>query len=140
MGFPFAWVCDLLEDLEKLASAPLLPNILKRQINDKTVQWLRNHCRRLNAHDTDADIVIQMFKPETYKYHGLATRDLEQIIARALSLPRKHIKTLQEWRQEPPKGDLALCVEKVLEEVSRCTQEAPVQLHGNSFSKIRPDF
>lgn len=120
MGFPFAWVCDLLEELEKLASVPLLPNIFKKRMNDKTVQWLRNHCNRLNAHDTDADTVILSFKPETRadRDYGLDSRSLEQIIARALDLPRKHIKTLQMWRQQPTRSDLSLCVEKVLEDVS----------------------
>lgn len=120
MGFPFAWVCDLLEDLGKLACAPLLENIKKKQTNDKIVAWLRSHCNRLNAHDTDADAVILTFKPETKtdRDYGLDARSLEQIIARALNLPRKHVRTLQMWRQGPVRGDLALCVEKVLEDMN----------------------
>lgn len=122
MGFPFAWVCDLLEELEKLVvrDAPLLPDLLKKQTNDKIISWLRNHCARLNAHDTDADVVILTFRPETRsdREYGLDARSLEQIVARVLSLPRKHVETLQLWRRGPIKGDLSLLVEKVLEDVS----------------------
>jgi hypothetical protein len=122
MGFPFAWVCDLLDELEKLMvrSAPLLPRILKTEVNAKTISWLQSHRQRLDANNTDADVVILAFRLETRadRDYGLDSRSLEQVIARVSNLPKKHAQELQRWRHVPPAEDLPACVERVLENVN----------------------
>jgi hypothetical protein len=43
---------------------------------------------------------------------------LEQVIARVLNLPKKQLQDLRRWRHEPIAGDLAACVERVLESMA----------------------
>lgn len=121
MPFAFAYVCDLLDQLEKLVnrSPPLLRKDLQERANAKTIEWLKRHRSRLNAQNVDDKAVMEIFWPQrrTGRHYGLDAQNLEQIIARLLNLPKKHTETLQEWRHEGARIKLPECVEKVLDSV-----------------------
>jgi hypothetical protein len=119
MPFPFVYLCDLLNDLERpyLRNTPLLPKDLTKYTKDKVIYWLRLHRDRLNAFSTDSQAVMSMLQPEnqTDRVYGLDSGSLELVIARALCLPRQHYQELQKWKTEPLGGDLAACVNRVME-------------------------
>jgi hypothetical protein len=119
MPFPFVYVCDLLEDLARLSNreSPLLPKVFHHATTETTLKWLKLHRSRLDAAATDDDAVILTLQPEKRTdrvYEGLDSFGLEQVIARVLNLPKRHFQDLQRWRHEPAKGDLATCVERVV--------------------------
>lgn len=122
MPFPFVYVCDLLEDLEHLSrrDTPLLPKDLDYRTTEITLRWLKHHRNLLDATSTDDDAVILTFQPEKRvdRVYGLDTLALEQVIARVLNLPKQHYQDLKQWRHEPPSGDLASCVERVMENMA----------------------
>lgn len=115
-------MCDLLDELERLSrrSPPLLQKDLKSKTNDKTIEWLRRHQKRLNHQNVDGYAIMEMFRPQERhdRHYGIDAQSLEQIISRVLNLPKKHMQALQEWRVEGTNVKLSACVEKVLEDVS----------------------
>src|SRR3954467_10998007 len=119
MPFPFVYVCDLLEDLAHIVNRdpPFLPKDANHKSTETTIRWLKLHRSRLDAHATDADTVILTLQPEkrTDRVYGLDVFALEQVVARVLNLPKRHHQDLRRWRSEPAKGDLATCVEQVME-------------------------
>lgn len=122
MPFPFVYVCDLLDDLSHLVNreTPLLPKDVDHKTNETTLRWLKLHRSRLDAAATDDHTVILTLQPgkRTDRVYGLDVCGLEQVVARVLNLPRLHHRDLQTWRREPAKGDLASCVERVMENMA----------------------
>jgi hypothetical protein len=122
MPFPFVYVCDLLEDLGRLYDrvVPLLPKDLDHRTTEITLRWLKRHRDLLDTAATDDDCVILTLQPEkrTDRVYGLDAFSLEQIVARVLNLPKQHCKDLQAWRNEPVQGDLASCVERVMQNMA----------------------
>lgn len=118
--FPFLYVCDLLEDLWGLHD-PNRPQLLSREkakkTSEKFIEWLKSHRDGLNACNKEDDPVSRMLRPESSmdRVNGMNAEKLERIIARVLRLPWKQVVELQKWRCGPPHGDLAACVEKVVE-------------------------
>jgi hypothetical protein len=137
MPFPFIYLCDLLNDLERphVSRYPMLPKDLANYTKDKVIRWLRLHRDRLNAFSTDSTAVMAMLQPEnqTDRVYGLDSRSLELVIARALQLPRPHYLDLQRWKTEPAQGDLGACVKRVMENMDTVSYETfiiftPLQL------------
>jgi hypothetical protein len=122
MPFPFVYVCDLLEDLANLYNRviPLLPKDLDHRTTEITLRWLKHHRNLLDAAATDDDCVILTLQPEKRadRVYGLDAFALEQIVARVLNLPKQHYQDLQRWRHGPAEGDLASCVERVMENMA----------------------
>jgi hypothetical protein len=123
MPFPFVYVCDLLDDLARLATreSPLLPKVFEQTTTETTLRWLKLHRSRLDAAATDDHAVLSTLQPEKTSdrvYDGLDVFGLEQVVARILNLPKQFHRDLQRWRHEPAKGDLATCVERVMESMA----------------------
>jgi hypothetical protein len=122
MPFPFVYVCDLLEDLACLVARdlPLLPKDLDHKTTETTIRWFKLHRSRLDAAATDDDAVLLTLTPDrrSDRIYGLDSLGLEQVVARVLNLPKRHHQDLQRWRCEPAKGDLAACVERVMENLT----------------------
>jgi hypothetical protein len=128
MPFPFVYVCDLLEDLAHLSNriVPLLPTDLAYRTTEITLRWLKRHRNLLDASSTDDDCVILTLQPEkrTDRAYGLDALALEQVVARVLNLPKQHYQDLQSWRHEPAQGDLASCVERVVDNMAVVSKHA----------------
>jgi hypothetical protein len=119
MPFPFVYLYDLLNDLERphVSRYPMLPKDLANYTKDKVIRWLRLHRDGLNAFNTDNEAVMSMLQPEkqTDRVFGLDSWNLKPVIARTLSLPRQHYLDLQQWKGEPAKGDRGACVKRITE-------------------------
>ena len=118
--FPFLYVCDLLEDLERLwnpeKGPPLLHTDKVARTSARFIGWLKSHCNELNACNAEDDPVSRMLRPEssTDRINGMNAEKLEHVIARVLMLPRVQVVELQKWRHSSLDGDLAACVERVV--------------------------
>lgn len=121
MPFPYIYVCDLLEKLAGLVyrDRPLLDE-LKEKTNQFAVDWFRQHRASLNASSVDDQAVLASFMPEkrTDREYGLDAAGLEQLIARVLNLPRDLHGELRLWRDGLAYGDLAACVERVMDKMT----------------------
>lgn len=121
MPFLYVYVCDLLEDLGCLVyrDCPMLVG-LEKETNNRTVNWFKRHKNRLNEFSVDARAVMMFFHPEKHidRDYGLDAERLEQLIARVLNLPRNLHTELQMWRNGPVYGDLAACVQRVMEKMA----------------------
>ncbi len=127
MPFPFVYVCDLLQELERLFTrdVPLLPGHHREELREKTSRWFRRHYRRLDEQGTDFRAVLSMFQPQnmTDRVYGVDASRLESIIARALNLTQAQYFSLQKWRSEPINGDLAVRVCQVMENMQGVSNE-----------------
>jgi hypothetical protein len=139
MPFPFVYLCDLLDDLERphVSRYPMLPKDLANYTKDKVIRWLRLHRDRLNAFSTDSKTVMSMLQPEnqTDRAYGLDPGSLELVIARALQLPRQHYLDLEKWKTEPVRGDLGACVKRVMENMDTVSYES---LDTFTLSQVDP--
>lgn len=126
MPLPFVYVCDLLDALEKIAirDPPHLPRDLEHFINNITVSWLQNHRRKIDC-ETDANALTAVLFPERTadRVYDLDAKKLEQIIARVLGVSNETRLQLQRWRHESHCGDLAVCVQRVMQAI-RVSQES----------------
>jgi hypothetical protein len=128
MPFPFVYLCDLLNDLERphVSRYPMLPKDLADYTKDKVIRWLRLHRDRLNAFSTDSEAVMSMLQPEKQvdRVYSLDSHSLERVIARALALPRQHYLDLQQWKIESARGDLGACVKRVIENLDNVSGDS----------------
>jgi len=127
MPFPFVYVCDLLQELERLFTrdVPLLPSHHREELREETSRWFRRHYRRLDQQGTDSGAVLSMFRPQnvTDRVYGVDASRLESVIARALSLTQAQYFLLQKWRSKPINGDLAVRVCEVMENMEGVSNE-----------------
>jgi hypothetical protein len=118
MPFPFVYVCDLLEKLERplLRQIPLLPSDLRRYTLDTIMDFFKTFRDRLNLENTDDQAVLSVLQPEneTDRVYGLDADNLELVLARVLSLSRQQYLELRRWKQNPEEGDLAVCLHRIM--------------------------
>lgn len=136
MPFLYVYVCDLLEQLAGLVyrDCPLLVG-LKEKTNQFAIDWFRQHKGSLNEGGVDDQAVLASFMPEkrTDRDYGLDAERLEQLIARVLNLPRDLHCDLRLWRNGLAYGDLAACVERVMDKMSWVITSFWLTLHLASF-------
>ncbi|RDL40923.1 uncharacterized protein BP5553_00902 [Venustampulla echinocandica] len=123
MPFRFVYLCDLLDKLERpfLRDAPLLPHHLEEYTQKEVISWFRRHRDRLNEFSTNGNAVIMMLQPKRWsdRDFGWNVDILEHLIARNLSLSKAKHAELKKWESEPHRGDLAACVERVMDGMER---------------------
>lgn len=120
MPFPFAYVCDILDKLERLfrRQVPLLHKDLNSKVNEEVTKWFKEHRSRLDAFNTDAEAVISMLRPEQThdRIYGIDSENLELIISRGLRLSRHQCAELHRWKTSDIL-DLAGCVQRVMDKI-----------------------
>src|SRR6187402_1536495 len=108
MPFPFIYVCDLLDDLERphLREVPLLQKDLDHYTKKTVIDWFKRHKQRLNESRTDSLAVMSMLMPEkrTDRAYGLSPLDMEHALARIFMLPRDKYAELKRWQTNPIQG------------------------------------
>jgi hypothetical protein len=118
MPFPFVYVCDLLEKLERpfLRQVPLLPRDLRQYTLDLIMDFFKTFRDRLNLENTDDQAVLSMLQPEneTDRVYGLDAESLELVLARVLNLSRHQYVELRIWKENPEYGDLSVCLHRVM--------------------------
>ena len=126
MPFPFVYVCDLVEKLERplLRQVPLLPNDLRQYTLDLIMDFFKTFRDRLNLENTDDQAVLSMLQPEneTDRVYGLDAESLEPVLARVLSLSRQEYVELQRWKENPEEGDLAVCLHRIMEKMKNVSR------------------
>jgi hypothetical protein len=117
-GFPWVYVCDLLEALESLEVRLMLPGRVKRAAEETTITWFAHHADLLNNCDhIRGDTVAKILRPELFnesRCYGLDAGILEQITRRVFSIPNRHLQELQKWRHNP-QYNFGSCVQKVMQ-------------------------
>lgn len=118
MPFKFAWLCDLLQKLESpyLRDTLVLPGPVKEFTQKEIIRWFQSHKNKLNEFEVNSRAVATMLRPEAWtdRDFGLDADGLEYLLARVLSLTKLQLAELSKWRTQPWKGDLAVCVERVM--------------------------
>jgi DNA ligase-4 len=141
MPFLYVYVCDLLEDLGHLVYRPCPMLVgLEKETNKRTVNWLQRHKNKLNEFSVDAQAVLMFFTPhkQTDREYGLDAERLEQLIARVLNLSSDQRAELQLWRKGPVHGDLAACVQQVMEKMTGVRIQSLPRDHHFRLRPLRP--
>ncbi|KAI0592842.1 hypothetical protein F4775DRAFT_599219 [Biscogniauxia sp. FL1348] len=113
MPFPYAYICDLLQQLEDELQKPE-----SKRIPSKTVvtNWFDQHRALLNAPGSDACAILSTLLPErrTDRVYLIQAPRLQSIIGQAFLLGASRVKELRCY-QTPGLGvDLGDCVEGLL--------------------------
>lgn len=140
MGFKFAFLCDLLSDLEDNHTAKVIA--AKKNAPDiRTVtQWFAQHDRHIHHQDTDRLALLSCMFPEkrTDRAYWLRTPSLARVIARCLGLGSSRLAELNQW-SKPGGPDLGQCVENVLKQAENhvdCGREVTVEEIDQALSMI----
>ncbi len=129
MPFCFVYICDLLDQLERLETLDppiILPQLLDHKRNERIISWFKHHRKRIDAFDTDGDALLATLLPDrrTDRVYGLDNRRLEQVVARVLNLSIDRYAELRKW-QEMDGPDLPRCVEQVMNAVGLLSKFLP---------------
>lgn len=114
MGFPFTYICDLLQQLE---------DELRSSKKEKTpsqaivASWFEKHRSRLNSPDNDASAVLSTLLPErrTDRVYCMQAKRLQSIIGSVLCLGHSRVLELRRHMNPGSGVDLGDCVEGILE-------------------------
>jgi DNA ligase 4 len=115
MPFPFLYVCDLLESLQRIwaRDPPLIRKEAEKASKAVIERWFINHRRKID-NETDGLVLLSTLLPEKCpeRVYMLQVNNLEKLVGRALALPRSRRCDLERWRQ-PGAGDFGDCIERV---------------------------
>ena len=119
MPFPFAEICTLLQRIEavELREPPLLPDEKRSAICLIVDSWFKSHRSAISALTVEgATALLSALLPEkrTDRVYNLQAPGLCRILARCLKLQAHRAKDLRAYIQ-PGRGDLAACLERVLD-------------------------
>lgn len=117
-GFPFAYVCNLLQRCEDNA----------KQCGPKTnhqfiKEWFASHKRRI-AENVDLSALVSTLLPTKRpdRVYSIQIKRLTSIVARAHHLGRTRVLQLEAWQQPGSGKDFAECVRDVLNDTpNTCT-------------------
>jgi DNA ligase-4 len=119
MPFAFAEVCTLFQRLEvlELREPPLLPDEKSLQTRLTADSWFKSHRSAISALTVEGAVaLLSAMLPEkrTDRVYGMQAPGLCRILARCLKLQAHRAKDLRAYTQ-PGRGDLAACLERVLD-------------------------
>jgi DNA ligase-4 len=118
MPFPFTYVCDLLERLDKNLTSRTGFKTPGTIISD----WFRAHQATFARNGNLSGPLLSTLLPEkrTDRVYNLKEKRLQTIIGRALGLGRSRLAELSRWMNPEAGVDLAGCVEMILKETVGC--------------------
>jgi DNA ligase-4 len=124
MTFPFALVCDLLEELHKLCL-----DGKKQQAKDSIRRWFTAHRTLVDSLGRGGHALLSTLLPErrTDRVYCIQANRLEVIIRRAQSLGEQRFERLRRYRQPGLKLDLGDCVQEILGETWTVCQKDPLK-------------
>ena len=137
MPLLFSHLCDLLSTLENLSKRdpPLLPARYYQRVNDTIKTWFT--CRRVSiaSPDVDAVALLSALFPakRSDRVYFIQPPKLSQRLRRWLCLGNSRWPLLVQW-QQPGRGDLGDCVERVLKEA-----EFPIPHHRDRVTLEQVD-
>ncbi|KAI6714146.1 hypothetical protein JHW43_003367 [Diplocarpon mali] len=106
MGFPFSYICDLLDALEKIhvREIRLLPKVRESRTRDTIVDWFRRHKWRIDSYDTDSHAVLMMLRPERQIDREYGLENLVPTLGKIFNMPFASYERLKQ--DTPFHGDL----------------------------------
>ncbi|PBP23400.1 ATP dependent DNA ligase domain protein [Diplocarpon rosae] len=107
MGFPFSYICDLLDALEKIhvREIRLLPKVRESRTKDTIVDWFRRHKWRIDSYDTDSYAVLRILKPERLIDREYGLENLAQTLGKIFDMPSASYERFKQ-EESPYGGDL----------------------------------
>lgn len=126
MGFKFAFLCDLLSNLEHNRSSKALPlPSVQRDNSDLQIinGWFTQHYRCLNEPATDRLALLSCMFPERRpdRVYWLQGTSLARVIGRCLRLGSSRLAQLDQWKKHGA-PDLGQCVENVMSQAENLVQ------------------
>ena len=101
MTILFAYVCDLLEELERFQhyDIPLTARRKQEEQNEAIKRWFQNHRKFIDEPDTDRAALLSTLLPElrTDRMYGVKESRLGQVLCRCLGLGSTRIERLKSW-------------------------------------------
>ena len=135
MTFKFAWLVELLQDLDAARSPKVV--FTSRSINPEyaiVTQWFQRYGSRIERQGVSAIAFLSCVFPERLHRRSYAIKEkrLSAIFGRALGLGSRRAKQLNVW-QDRNGPDFASCVESVMAE---CEFDRPEPLHEVTLEDI----
>lgn len=131
MPLPFSTICALLEVLEDNAvnTKKALKGWLDQRNKDTIESWVKSNKITIDSKDVDVVAVLSAIFPEkrTDRVYSLQPPRLSKILGRCFRLGRERLKLLDEWKT-PGRGDLAVCVQRVVRQTEHQEVANPVTL------------
>ncbi|KAL2760634.1 hypothetical protein ACRALDRAFT_2130781 [Sodiomyces alcalophilus JCM 7366] len=117
MPLPFAFVCDLLEQVQAQVRTPNKEKHRDLQ-RDAIWRWFSKHREMIDHPDTHVSALFSTLLPDkrTDRVYGIQAPSLRQIVCRALCLGASRITQLQRYEQPGSGVDLADCISAILTE------------------------
>ena len=117
MPLLFTRICDLLSALEDISTRdpPLLQARLRQKTNETIKSWFVAHHVSINSPDVDAVALLSTLFPSKRidRVYNIQPPRLARLLRRWLRLGHSRWPLLDRW-QQPGRGDLGDCVERVL--------------------------
>lgn len=118
MPFKFSYLCDLLQKLESpyLRGTLVLEGPVREFTQKETISWFQTYKNKLNEFAVGSTAVATMLRPKAWtdRDFGLDADGLEHVLARVLEVTVVQHAELGRWKCEGWKGDLGVCVERVM--------------------------
>lgn len=125
MPFQFSLLCQLLSQLEKIAThePSYLPNVVASKTEAEIYSWFSHHRLLVDDLSTDGVALLSALLPEkrTDRVYLLQPPSLTRILGRCFSLGSSRLPMLKQW-EKPGGGDLGICVERVLTQTPFATK------------------
>ncbi|KAL8922458.1 MAG: hypothetical protein Q9208_005180 [Pyrenodesmia sp. 3 TL-2023] len=131
MPLLFSSICALLEALEDNAvnTKKALKGWLDQRNQDTIESWVKSYKITIDSKNVDVIAVLSAIFPQkrTDRVYSLQPPRLSKILGRCFRLGRDRLKLLDEWRNSG-RGDLAVCVERVVRQTEHQETARPVTL------------
>ncbi len=131
MPLLFNSLCELLEALEDNATntKKALKGWLDQRNRDTIESWFKSYKVTVDSTEVDVVAVLSAIFPEkrTDRVYSLQPSRLSKILGRCFRLGRERLKLLDE-RDTPGRGDLGVCVERVVRQTEHQEVVNPVTL------------
>lgn len=131
MPLLFSSVCALLQALEDNAenTKRVLKGWLDQRNKDTIKSWVNSYKVTIDSADVDVVAVLSALFPEkrTDRVYSLQAPTLSRILGRCFRLGLERRKLLEEWKT-PHRGDLAMCVERVVRQTEHGEPMKPMTL------------
>ncbi|KAL8762731.1 MAG: hypothetical protein Q9184_001325 [Pyrenodesmia sp. 2 TL-2023] len=131
MPLLFSSICALLEALEDNAvnTKKALKGWLDQKNKDTIESWIKSYKITIDSKDVDVVAVLSAIFPEkrTDRVYSLQPPRLSKILGRCFRLGRERLKLLDEWKT-PGRGDLAVCVQRIVRQTEHQEIANPVTL------------
>ncbi|KAL9100488.1 MAG: hypothetical protein Q9163_004143 [Psora crenata] len=124
-------LCELLSILEEIRKRdpPLLPESYRQKYKTAITQWFASHNLSIYNAPVEPAVLLSALFPakRTDRVYNIRIPRLTNTLKRCLGLGLGRLKQLDQW-QQPGRGDLGECVERVLQQAEFAEQPVNKQV------------